>query len=189
MNLQYPVPLSSGSIRHSHPVVILGMDIKSDLVPCDLLVRENANQMSGDGSAVLPARCLRQLLGVRVQFGRRDLRMLLKILLAAGKRLFDVAAEFSFERIVAYNVGPAEICLPFLEHRAEVEKDNVVLTNREVWRIFIIGSQSVRSGAHNAFVPVAGDAEHALGKRVDALINFAFLRSWPNQVLRLDGRE
>jgi len=33
VNLQYPVPLSARSVRQPHLIVVLGVDIKSDLVP------------------------------------------------------------------------------------------------------------------------------------------------------------
>jgi len=53
-----------------------------------------------------------------------------KILLAAGKCLFHIAAEFVLQRIVSYNVGPPEVGLSFLKYRAEIQKDDVILANR-----------------------------------------------------------
>jgi hypothetical protein len=89
------VPLSARSVRQPDPVVILGVDIKSDFVLRNLLVRKDANQLSCDGTAVLPASSLRQVLRVLIKFGRSDLTMFVKILLAGGKCLFYIAAEFA----------------------------------------------------------------------------------------------
>jgi hypothetical protein len=76
--------------------------------------------------------------------------------------------------------------LPVLEHGTEVEKDDVILPNRQIWRILIVWSQRVAPGAHDAFVPIARDPVHAPGKRVDLVIYLAFFRPWPNQALRFD---
>src|SRR5580704_14924886 len=149
-------------------------------------MRENTNQMARNGTAVLPASSLRQLLRVRIKLGCGDLRMFVKILLAAGKGFFNIAAEFVLQRIVSYNIGPPEVGFPFLKNRAEIQKDDVILTHRQVRRILIIGSQSVAPCTHDAFVPVARDSVHAPGKSVDTLVNFAFLSPRPNQVLSLD---
>jgi hypothetical protein len=43
--------------------------------------------------------------------------------------------------------------------------------------------------AHDAFVPIPRNPEHASGKGVDALIDFALLCPWPNEVLRFDLSE
>src|SRR5260370_14860073 len=149
-------------------------------------MRKDANQMSCNGSAVLPASLLRQVLRVRIKLGCGDLRVFVKILLAAGKCLFNIAPEFVFQGLFSYSVGPPEVGFPFLEHRAKVEKDNVILTNRQVWRVLIVGSQSVAPRTHDAFVPIPRDSEHAPGKCIDTLINLAFLGPSPNQALRLD---
>jgi|GEM_PF-5423000 len=115
-------------------------------------MRKNANQMACYGTAVLLASLFRQLLRVRTQLGCGDLRMFVKLLLAAGKCLFNIGAELVLQGIVSYNVSPPEVGLPFLEHRAKVEKDNVILTNRQVRRILSVGSEYVAPRAHGAFV-------------------------------------
>src|SRR5277367_6670251 len=104
--------MPSGSVRHPHLVVILGMDIKSDFVPRDLLMRKNTDQVSCDGPTVLPTSLLGQLLRVFIQLCRCDVSVFLKILLAADECLFDVAAQLVLSRIVADNVGPPEIRFP-----------------------------------------------------------------------------
>ena len=113
VNFKYPVPLSARSVRQPHPVVILGVDIKSDLVSCDLLMRKNTNQMARNGTAIFPASLFRQLLRVRIELGCGDLGMFVKMPLAAGECLFDITAEFVLQRIVSYNVSPPEVGLPF----------------------------------------------------------------------------
>jgi hypothetical protein len=92
-----------------------------------------------------------------------------------GERIFDVAAQLVFHRFVSHNVSPPEVGFPLLEHRAEVQKDDIMLTNRQVRRILIIGSLSVAPRAHDAFVPIARDSEHAPGKCIDTLVDLAFL--------------
>src|ERR1700691_5459574 len=160
--------------------MILGMDIEGDLVPRDFLMWKNANQVSRDGAAVLPASLLRQLLSIGVQLRRGDLSVFLKIPLALCERLFDVAAQLAFLRIVSNDVGPPEVGFPVFEHGTEIEKDDVILPDRQIWRILIVGGQCVVPCAHDAFVPMARDPEHAFGERIDALIYFAFSGSWPN---------
>lgn len=71
--------------------MVLGTDIESDLVACDFLVREHSDQVSCDGPTVLPAKSCRQLLGVTIEFRCSDISVLLKISLAAGERLLDIA--------------------------------------------------------------------------------------------------
>jgi hypothetical protein len=56
VDLEYPMLLSARSIWHPHSAVIFGIDVKTNFVPCDFLMGEDANQMSCDGTAVLPAR-------------------------------------------------------------------------------------------------------------------------------------
>jgi hypothetical protein len=150
-------------------------------------MRKNANQMARNGTAVLPASSLRQLLRVRIKLGCGDLRMFVKILLAAGKCLFNTAAEFVLQRIVPCNLGPPpEVGFPFLKNRAEIQKDDVILTHRHVRRILIIGSQSVAPCTHDAFVPIALDSVHPPGKCIDTFVDLAFPGPRPNQALRLD---
>jgi hypothetical protein len=80
-----------------------------------------------------------------------------------------------FSGVGSSNLGPPKVGLPLLEHRTEVQKDDVILPNRQIWGILIIGSQSVAPRPHDAFVPIARDSIHAPGKRVDTLINPVFL--------------
>jgi hypothetical protein len=92
---------------------------------------ENLNQVPCNGTAVLPASLLRQSLRVRrTKVSRGDLWMFMKIPLAAGECLFNIAAEFVLQRIVSSNLGPPEVGFPFLKYRAEIQKDDVILTNR-----------------------------------------------------------
>src|ERR1700691_1023890 len=158
--------------------MILGMDIEGDLVPRDFLMWKNANQVSRDGAAVLPASLLRQLLSIGVQLRGGDLSVFLKIPLALSKRRFDVAAQLAFLRIVSYDIGPPEVGFPVFEHRTEIEKDDVILPDRQIWRTLIVESQGIAPGAHDAFVPIARDPVHAFAERIDVLIDFAFLYSW-----------
>lgn len=96
----------------------------------------------------------------------------MKIPFAAGECLFDVAAELVLQRIASYNVGPPKIGFPVLKHRTEVQKDDVILSNRQVWRILIVWSQGIAPCAYDAFVPIARDPIHAPSKHVDVLIDF-----------------
>jgi hypothetical protein len=171
VNLQYPVLLSASSIRHSHPVVILGVDIKSDLVASDLLMRKNANQMSCNGPAVLPASLRRQFLCELIQLRRGDLRVFLKILLAARKRLLHVTATPVLQRGRLLQPRSAQSRPPTPrtqdrgpERRCHPPQPSNLGDSHH-------GSQSVAPRPHDAFVPIARDSTHAPGKRVDTLIN------------------
>jgi hypothetical protein len=106
--------------------------------------------------------------------------------LTAGKCLFNIAAWVVLQRIVSYNVGTPEVGFPLLEHRAEIQKDDVILTHLQVRRILIIGSQSVAPCTPDALVPIGPDSVHAPGKRVDTLVNLAFSGPRANQALGLD---
>src|ERR1700680_97898 len=85
---------------------------------------------------------------------------LLKILLALRKTVFNITAEFELQRVIPNYVGASEIGVPFLEHWTKIEKEDVVFCDGQVWRIFIVGRQSVAPRAHDAFVPVSRDSIH-----------------------------
>jgi hypothetical protein len=138
VNLQNPMPLTTGSIRRTHPVVILRMGIESDFVARDFLVRKDADQMSGDAAAKFPAGLRSQFERICIEVCSSDLRAFSKILLTFGEGLFDIAAQLAFQRIISHRVRAAEIGLPILEYWTKVEKDNVVFPDDQVWRIFII---------------------------------------------------
>jgi hypothetical protein len=101
VNLKYPMPLSAGSVWRPHSVVVLGMNIKRDLIPRDFLVGEHPDQMAGNGATVLPSRLLCQLLCVAVELSASDRWVFVEILLPFAEPRLDVAAQLLLQRIVS----------------------------------------------------------------------------------------
>src|ERR1700678_37646 len=186
VNLEYPVPLAARSIPLAHTVVVLRMDIQGDLVTRDFLMRKDANQMPGDRSTIFPVGLFRQLVRVTVKLGPGDLRMFVKILLALGEGLLNVATELVFQWIVAHYVSAAEIGLPLLKHGTKIEKDDVILGDCQIWRILVVGRQGIPARTDDAFVPISRNPVHAFRQRINAFVDFGFRFPWTNEGLRLD---
>src|ERR1700689_3071494 len=98
--------------------------------------------------------------------------MFVKMSLALGERLFNVAAELVFQRIVSHYVGAPEVGFPLLEHGTKIEKDNVILRDRQIWWILIVGRQGVAARADDALVPVPGNPIHAFCSGINAFPDF-----------------
>jgi len=145
--------------------------------------------MSSDGPAIFPAGLHRQLLRVRVELCRGDLGVFLKIPLTAGEGLFDIAAEFEFQRIAPHHVSTTEIGFPFLKHRAEIQKNDVVFRNRQIRRVLIVGSQGVAPRSDDALVPIALNPVHLFSQSVNIFVDLAFLGPWMNEVSRFNLRK
>jgi hypothetical protein len=186
VNLQNPMTLPAGRVWSIHLFVIAGVHVKRNHVAGDFFVWEHADQMAGDGSPIFPSSLLRQTLSIGVQLGSSNFRVLVKVALALGETFFNVGEQLRFQWIVTHHVGAAKVGLPFFEDRAQVEKGDVVIGNGQVGRIFGIGRERISTRADDTFVPVAGDAIHALGQRVDAFIDLALGGPGADQILRLD---
>jgi hypothetical protein len=65
-------------------------------------------------------------MGVGVEFSASYFGVGVVILLQGIEYLWQIQAKLSFLWIIAHNIGAADIGLPLIEHRAEVEKDGVV---------------------------------------------------------------
>jgi hypothetical protein len=189
MDFKNPVPWLPVCAWIAHAPWILRVDVERDFVAGDSLVRELPDQVAGNRSAILPSVLGCQILCVSVKLRGGDVRMTLEVFLALDERPFNVLAKFFLERIVSNHEGPPKISFPLFEYWAEVEKDNFVILQRQVWRIFIVGQERVGSGPYNALVPMLGDSELTLRQPVNLLVELAFANAGPDQAVRFDGPE
>ncbi len=96
VNLKNPVTLLAIFTDAAHANRILGMNIQTDLVSRNSLVRKMSDQMSRDRSAILPAIFCGKFVRVAIQFVCLDVGMAFEILLPIrAKGAFDVISEAS----------------------------------------------------------------------------------------------
>jgi hypothetical protein len=62
-------------------------------------------------------------------------------------------------RVVADDIGAADIGRPLFEHRSEIEQDHIVRRNLPNRRIGVEDADAVRTGPHDAAVPMLLDTE------------------------------
>src|ERR1700723_2679915 len=100
--------------------------------------------------------------------------MILEIFLSVGKSLGDIVAQLQLDRVGTDHEGPAEIRFPLFKYRAQIQKKDVVFSDHQIRRIFIVRSKCIAPGANDALVPVGGNPTHPLGQVVDVLVDLAF---------------
>jgi hypothetical protein len=93
VDFENPVTRVSIGSEVAHAAWILRMDVKTDLVTRNFLVRELPQQVACDRTAVFPAIFRRQVLRMPVELRGGDVGMLLEILLALDERFADVVAQ------------------------------------------------------------------------------------------------
>lgn len=72
VNLENPVTLLTLCVEAPHPVRIVGVNIQSDFIFGDSLMRKLSNQVSRDGPAIFPAGVARQFLRMLLEFDGGD---------------------------------------------------------------------------------------------------------------------
>jgi hypothetical protein len=92
--------------------------------------------------------------GAGVEFSASYFGVGVVILLQGIEYLWQIQAQLSFLWIVAHDIGVADIGLPLIEHRAEVEKDCVVFADFVNWGVFGEDADRVGASADDPFVPV-----------------------------------
>jgi len=102
-------------------------------------MREDANEVSSDRTAVLPSSFSRQLACIFVELGTSNVWMFMKVPFAVCKRLFNITAQLAPYRVLTYSICSAKIRLPLFKDRTKVEKDEVVICDGQVGRVLIVG--------------------------------------------------
>jgi hypothetical protein len=189
MDLQYPVPVAAQVILLAHRVGVGWPDECEAALDRPTGVREFAQQVAGDRAAEDPAGLVGGLLGKGVELGAGDAGGSVEVTLHALEHPRQIVNELALRLRSAKGVGAPDVGLPRLEHRAEIDIDGVVgLDRAHVW-IVGGGCERVRTGTHNASVPVLGDAEPLLGQGEDVFLDLALGPTWRNQAGGLDGAE
>jgi hypothetical protein len=85
------------------------------------------------------------------------------------------------DRVVADDVGPAEVGLPLLEDRPEVAEHDVVGRDHPVWRVLTIGLQGVRASANDPLVPVPFHPEQVTGEVTDRVASCTLANPGPDK--------
>ena len=155
-------------------------------VALDQLVRELADQMSGDRPAELPTRVVAQPHDVIEQLGARHVRVRIEVLASLRPDPRQVVAQRVLDRIVAEYERPPEVGLPAFEDRAEVAEQDVVVGDDPVRRVLPVGLQRVLPRPHDSLVPVAFDTEHLRGQVPDLVGQLRLPNAGSNHAAALD---
>src|SRR5882757_3445652 len=116
----------------------LRVNVECHLVVGDSFVRKLPDEVTGDGSAELPAEFCGQRAGVVEERVAGDCRRVVEILLAFREGLTDIVAQLVLHGISPQNKGAAEIRFPLLEYRTEIEEEDVIFADGEIGWIFSI---------------------------------------------------
>lgn len=157
-------------------------------------VREFAERVAGDLAAEDVAARFRRFAGEGVEVGAGDVWIGVEV----GAGCFEHFGKRCDERVVrgisTNRVGLADVCFPSFrrigfEDGAEIEIDRVVLADGAFFGIVGENAECVGAGTDEAFVPVAGNAEVALGEGGNIGVDFAFAAAGLDEARVLDGSE
>ena len=176
-------------VRPAHRLVAARRDVGLDLIARDLLVRELAHQVPGDGAAERPPVRLGQPGHVREQLLAGDVLVRLEEPAARAEHDRQRVPQPQLDRVVAEHVGPAEVGLPLLEDGPEVQEHDVVRGDLAVRRVVLVRLQGVRPGPHDPLVPVPADPEHLGGQVPDRVARLDLVDAGRDDAARLDGGE
>ena len=163
-----------------------GVTYHSAAVPDDLLVRELPEQMPGDRAAELEALGVRQFDDVVVQLGAGDSRVAVEVVAPGLPHPRQGVAHGELVRVVAEHEGAAEVGLPLLEDRAQVQERDVALGDHPVRRMLLERLQGVLTGPHDAPMPVRLDPEQFGGQVADLVGQLLLADARADQSAALD---
>src|SRR5262245_58546630 len=83
--------------------------------------------------------------------------------------------------IIPEEIGAAEVRLPFLEARSNVEKDDVAGFDRRLGWILLVWVNRIRSRPHYPLVPIFLDSEEFKRQVIDLVIEDLFADACANQ--------
>ena len=89
--------------------------------------------------------------------------VLIEVALPCGEGLLHIVFQLELYRIRSNDEGAAEVSFPLFKDRPEIEEQDVVCADHQVWRIFCIGQEGVLARADDSLVPVGGDAIQLFG--------------------------
>ena len=125
--------------------------------------------MSGNRAAEFEALGVRQFDDVVVQLGAGDLRVAVEVGAPGLPHPRQGIAHGELVRVVAEHVGAAEVGLPLLEDRAQIQECDVALRDHPVRRMLLERLQGVLARPHDASMPVCSDPEQ-FGSQVPDLV-------------------
>lgn len=117
--------------------------------------------MPGDLAAEQPAAVFGLLMRDGVELRAGDIRVRREPRLDRIEHHQQVGAQPALGGVRADRIAAPDIRLPIAEHRAEIEKDDIVLRNDPIGGGFPGDTQSIDPGPHDAIVPMLGHAEIA----------------------------
>lgn len=101
----------------------------------------------------------------------------------------QVPAQPLLVRIVAHHIGAADIRLPFVEHRPQIEEHRVVRRDDAHRRVVGEDPHRVGAGANDALVPVLLHPERLLRQDIDVRVDFGLAGARTHQAPGLDRRQ
>lgn len=127
MNFQDPVSPSPAGSRLAQFRIVAMADRPQRAGPGHGFVRTSADQMPHSGHHELPASSGPKLADAVLQRTGREFHCGRVPLLARAERRLDIRDELVLTRIVARRLGAAEVRLPGVEHRCEIQEHRVVI--------------------------------------------------------------
>ena len=94
----------------------------------------------------------------------------MEVALALGESLSNISLHLLLERIIPENEGSTEIGLPCFEYWSEIQEQDVIVSDHQVWWVVGIRQQSISSCSHNSFVPVSSNPIHLFCQGVDVSV-------------------
>jgi hypothetical protein len=176
VDLKDPVSNAPQFIEIAHGLRIFRRYPRQGLFARNMRMGELADQVTGD------------LLRERVKLGAGDVGMSVIVTphsLEDDRKIGNEATS----GMIAKHVGSADVRLPVLEHRAEVDVDNIVAIDRANRRIVGGDRQGIRAGPDDALVPVLLDAKPLQCNLVNVMLDVALASPGLQETVSLDRIE
>ncbi|MCD0449059.1 hypothetical protein LO762_07635 [Actinocorallia sp. API 0066] len=138
---------------------VAGGDVGVEVGGGDLVVGEFADEVAGVFAAQGPAGGTGEAVDLGVETGARDGGVGGEQAAAGVEDDGQVGGEPVLDGVVAEDVGAAQVGFEVLENGSEVGENDVVILDRAVRRVLLVGEEGVGARADDALVPVAGGAE------------------------------
>lgn len=175
-------------IEIAHWLRVFGRDSGPCLFTGDMRMRELADQVARDLSAEHPSRLAGAFLRERIKLRAGDVgaRVIVTLDLLEDDRKIgnQPASGMMTEHIGSTNVG-----FPVFKDRAKVDIDDIVAIDRANRRIVGCNRQRIRTGTHDALVPVLLYAKPFQRDLVDILLDLLLATSGPQETFPFDGIE
>ena len=94
----------------------------------------------------------------------------------------QVVTQLQLHRIVSKHVSATKVCLPGLEDRSKVNKEDVVSLDSAIRKTFFVGLEGIRTASHHPLVPMAFNAKAGSPKFVDFVAYLFLANAWVYQI-------